>query len=192
VDAWRAHLNHATWPEVMRQFATAAGHGRNRPVAPAAAAAAAAPAAPSVPAAAAAAAAAPTAVGVSVHVAPDIAMDHHGLPGTDLNVPAVPAVPAVPILPHGRADKENVIKGSKLAMDTGWVRRLGQGITLVHCSAQPEPSLTLKTSPERLGTPSTPVKQYPLNTPCAQKALTLSRKVNECKPLAWGTANTIG
>lgn len=31
VDAWRAHLNHMTWPEVLRQFATAAGHGKQRP-----------------------------------------------------------------------------------------------------------------------------------------------------------------
>jgi|AntAceMinimDraft_5_1070358.scaffolds.fasta_scaffold86622_1 hypothetical protein len=30
VDAWRAHLNHMTWPEVLRQFATAAGHGTHR------------------------------------------------------------------------------------------------------------------------------------------------------------------
>ncbi|KAK9797439.1 hypothetical protein WJX73_004705 [Symbiochloris irregularis] len=31
VDAWRAHLNPLTWPEVMRQWAIAAGHGRRRP-----------------------------------------------------------------------------------------------------------------------------------------------------------------
>ena len=36
-----------------------------------------------------------------------------------------------------------------------------QGHTLVYFSAQPEPLLTLKTSPKRLSTPSTPA----INTP---------------------------
>lgn len=30
VDAWRAHLNALTWPEVARQLGTAAGLGRRR------------------------------------------------------------------------------------------------------------------------------------------------------------------
>jgi len=36
-----------------------------------------------------------------------------------------------------------------------------QGLTLVHFSAQPEPFLTLNTSPKRVNTPSIPA----LNTP---------------------------
>jgi len=40
-----------------------------------------------------------------------------------------------------------------------------QGLTLVHFSAQPEPFLTLKPSPQRLITPSIPRHQHPLNTP---------------------------
>ena len=43
---------------------------------------------------------------------------------------------------------------------------------------QPEPLLTLKTSPERLNTPSFPCRKYPLNTNCIplvpRIALTLS------------------
>jgi hypothetical protein len=31
VDAWRAHLNVLTWPEVARQLCIAAGLGRRRP-----------------------------------------------------------------------------------------------------------------------------------------------------------------
>lgn len=31
VDAWRAHLNMLTWPEVLRQMAVVAGRGRTRP-----------------------------------------------------------------------------------------------------------------------------------------------------------------
>lgn len=31
VDAWRAHLNELTWPEILRQLAIAAGHGPRRP-----------------------------------------------------------------------------------------------------------------------------------------------------------------
>jgi hypothetical protein len=30
-DIWRAHLTALTWPEVLRQVAIAAGHGRRRP-----------------------------------------------------------------------------------------------------------------------------------------------------------------
>ena len=65
-----------------------------------------------------------------------------------------------------------------------------QGLTLVHLSAQPEPFLTNNTPSTP---PNTPYK-HPLNTPkttpkCTpmpQKALTLSRKVDECKPLNEG------
>ena len=31
VDTWRAHLGPATWPEVLRQYALAAGWGPRRP-----------------------------------------------------------------------------------------------------------------------------------------------------------------
>ena len=37
----------------------------------------------------------------------------------------------------------------------------GQGLTLVHFSAQPEPFLSFKTSPKRLNTPSTPAINAP-------------------------------
>jgi hypothetical protein len=43
--------------------------------------------------------------------------------------------------------------------DVAW--HLGQGLTLLHFSAQPERFLTLKTSPRRLSTPSTPVISTP-------------------------------
>jgi len=36
-----------------------------------------------------------------------------------------------------------------------------QGLTLVHFSAQPQPFLTLKTSPTALNTPSTPAINIP-------------------------------
>ena len=39
--------------------------------------------------------------------------------------------------------------------------RPGQGLTLVHFSAQPEPFLTLNTSSKRLNTPSTPAFHTP-------------------------------
>ena len=53
--------------------------------------------------------------------------------------------------------------GGILRFTVSWVwkivyersRRMRQGLTLVHFSAQPEPFLTLKTSPEPLNTPST-------------------------------------
>ena len=66
----------------------------------------------------------------------------------------------------------------------------GQGLTLVHLSAQPELFLKLKTYPAHPLIPPdthrTPPKQ-PLNaTPRPQKELTLSLKVNECKPLPVG------
>jgi len=69
----------------------------------------------------------------------------------------------------------------------------GQGLTLVHFSAQPEPYLTRNAT---LYTPNTP--RHLLNTrkitpeqslnapPIPQKALTLRRKVDECKPLGPG------
>ena len=43
-----------------------------------------------------------------------------------------------------------------VVMGHGMGRGGGQGLTLVHCSAQPEPFLTLNTSPKRLNTPSNP------------------------------------
>jgi len=76
-----------------------------------------------------------------------------------------------------------------LADGGGPARR--QGLTLAHLSAQPQPFLSLKTYPEHPlippRTPYTPPKQ-PLNVPpIPQKALTLRRKVDECKPLHGGS-----
>ena len=52
-----------------------------------------------------------------------------------------------------------------------------QGLTLIHLLAQPEPFLTLNTSPKRLNTPSTPALDTPstppkhrLKTPCPTKS----------------------
>jgi hypothetical protein len=71
-----------------------------------------------------------------------------------------------------------------------------QGLTLVHFSAQLEPFRTRNLS--RFGhpmlapaTPYEPPKQ-PLNAPTVpQKALTLSRKANECKPLPVAVTVTV-
>jgi len=77
------------------------------------------------------------------------------------------------------------------------VTRLGvslrQGLTLVHYSAQLEPFLTQKrtlhtpnTPCHPLNNPSTPPKQHLTAPPVTQKALKLSLKVDECKPLHSG------
>ena len=55
----------------------------------------------------------------------------------------------------------------------GWLISAGQGLTLIHFSAQPAPFLTLNTSPKPLKTPSTPtltLPKHPLNTPCPTKS----------------------
>jgi len=45
-----------------------------------------------------------------------------------------------------------------------------QGLTLVYFSAQPEPFLTLSTSPKRLNNPSNPaLNTHTLNTPCSHQ-----------------------
>jgi len=69
-----------------------------------------------------------------------------------------------------------------------------QGLTLVHFSAQPEPYLTRnapctpQTPPDTCQTPAKTTPTQSLNAPpIPQKALTLSRKVDECKPLVDGT-----
>jgi len=48
-----------------------------------------------------------------------------------------------------------------LAALTALLLGQAQGLTLVHFSAQPEPFLTLNTSPKRLNTPSTPALDNP-------------------------------
>jgi len=69
-------------------------------------------------------------------------------------------------------------------------RVTNQGLTLVHFSAQPEPYLTRNatctppnTPRHLLNTRKTTPKQSLNAPPIPQKALTLSRKVHECKPL---------
>jgi len=69
----------------------------------------------------------------------------------------------------------------------------GQGLTLVHFSAQPEPHLTRNTpfiapnTPRNLLHTRKTTPEQSLNAPpIRQKALTLSRKVDECKPLLTG------
>jgi len=71
-------------------------------------------------------------------------------------------------------------------------RRRRQGLTLVHFSAQSEPFLTQE---HTLSTPCPPLapREHSVNTPLTHplfhtKALTLSRKVDECKPLGVGRA----
>jgi len=66
-----------------------------------------------------------------------------------------------------------------------------QGLTLVHCLAQPEPFVSLKIHPNPpINTPYTlcaPPK-YPSKHPLShKKVLKLSREVDECKSLAGGT-----
>ena len=65
-------------------------------------------------------------------------------------------------------------------------RTRGQGLTLVHFSAQPELFLTQNIPCTPPNTPShllyTPYTT-PKRTPIPQKALTLTRKVDECEPL---------
>jgi hypothetical protein len=76
--------------------------------------------------------------------------------------------------------------GSAGALNTGAGVTSGQGLSLAHFSAQPEPSLTQIHPKHPLLSPNTsctPPKQ-PLNAhPIPQKALTSSRKGDECKPL---------
>ena len=70
-----------------------------------------------------------------------------------------------------------------------------QGLTPVHFSAQPEPYLTRNTpfpppnNPRHLPNTRKQTPKQSLNAPpIPQKALTLSRKVDECKPLpSWLT-----
>jgi hypothetical protein len=52
----------------------------------------------------------------------------------------------------------------RLTMDLSRANTL-QGLTLVHFSAQPEPFLTLKTSPKSPKDPLYPRHQYPINSP---------------------------
>jgi hypothetical protein len=64
-------------------------------------------------------------------------------------------------------------------MTSSWTTAgAGQGLTLAHFATQLEPYLTRKNTLYTLNTPNAP--RIP------QKALTLSRKVNECKPRAVG------
>ena len=58
--------------------------------------------------------------------------------------------------PHLEGDLE-----SQLGGEGGEIGAAVQGLTLLHFSAQPEPFLALKTSPQRLNTPSSPA----INTP---------------------------
>jgi hypothetical protein len=62
--------------------------------------------------------------------------------------------------------------------ESGDAAELGQGLTLVHFSAQPEPFLTLK-PPKRLDTlpppPNIP-REHPLNTPCPTKSANVELK----------------
>jgi len=70
----------------------------------------------------------------------------------------------------------------------------GQGLTLVHFSAQPEPFLTLHTPTYPLIPHNTcsMTNNQPLNAPPVPlKALTLSRKVDECKPLVIGVLTAV-
>jgi hypothetical protein len=80
-----------------------------------------------------------------------------------------------------------VVEASAVDADAG--ERKGQGLTLVHFSAKPEPFLTQQYLRHRLIPPDTsqsPPKR-PLNAPrIPHQALTLSRKVDKCKPLARG------
>jgi len=53
------------------------------------------------------------------------------------------------------------------------IEESGQGLTLVHLSAQLEPFLTLNTSPKRLRPPPAPpstLPKHPLTTPCPTKS----------------------
>ena len=69
------------------------------------------------------------------------------------------------------------LSGSNTSMDA--LRRLctsstslahEQGLTLVYFSAQPEPFLTLSTSPKRLNNPSNPaLNTHTLTTPCSHQ-----------------------
>jgi len=66
----------------------------------------------------------------------------------------------------------------------------GQGLTLVNFSAQPEPFPTQNTPSTPRSSPETPPK-HPLHdpsmqSPIPQEVLTLSREVDECKPLTRG------
>jgi hypothetical protein len=62
----------------------------------------------------------------------------------------------------------------------------GQGLTLVHFSAQLEPCLTHRNTLNPIITPSTRATQPLRALPIPYKALKLSRKVDECKPLPRG------
>ena len=75
------------------------------------------------------------------------------------------------------------------------LRGAGRGLTLVHLSAQLEPCLTTKNALHTRtppNTPSTRATQPQRAPPIPNKPLTLSQKVDECKPLAPGRDETGG
>jgi len=94
----------------------------------------------------------------------------------------------------GEGPRGSHAPGVRHALPGGaWRGRRGswQGLTLVHFSAQLEPCLTQETTLRTLRTLNTPLTRatQPLRAPpILYKALKLSSKVNECKPLGGGSA----
>jgi hypothetical protein len=70
---------------------------------------------------------------------------------------------------------------------TIWLAPMGQGLTLVHFSAQLEPCLTQENTLHTLNTPSTRATQPLRAPPIPHKALKFSCQMDECKPLPWGS-----